>query len=34
MAVIDGLIRMPIVYRYAPDTQSLEHEEEPDEASI
>ena len=34
MAVVDGCVRMPIVYRYVPDSMSLEHEGEPDEANI
>ena len=34
MAVIDGCIRMPIVYRYVPDSKSLQAEIEPDEASL
>lgn len=34
MAIIDGFIRMPIVYKYVPDSKSLEQEDEPDEASF
>ena len=34
MAVIDGCIRMPIVYKYVPDSKSLAYETEPDDASI
>jgi len=34
MAVIDGCIRMPIVYKYVPDSKSLSSEQEPDEASF
>lgn len=34
MTLIDGLIRMPIVYKYVPDSKSLEHEVEPDGASF
>ena len=34
MAVIDGCIRMPIVYKYVPDSKSIKAEAEPDEASL
>jgi MFS family permease len=34
MAVIDGCIRMPIVYKYVPDSKSLDAETEPDDASL
>lgn len=34
MMIIDGFIRMPMVYKYVPDSKSLEKEQEPDEASL
>ena len=34
MAVVDGCIRMPIVYKYVPDSKSLDIEAEPDDASF
>jgi len=34
MAVMDGCVRMPIVYKYVPDSKSLVHELEPEEASL
>ncbi len=34
MAIVDGFIRMPIVYKYVPDSKSLTTEQEPDEASL
>ena len=34
MAVVDGLIRMPIVYKYVPDSKSLDTEAEPDDTSF
>ena len=34
MTVIDGCVRMPIVYKYVPDSKSLEAEAEPDGASL
>lgn len=34
MLIIDGLVRMPMVYNYVPDSKLLAHEKEPEEASI
>jgi len=34
MALIDGLVRMPIIYLYVPDSKSLEQGPEPEEASF
>jgi MFS family permease len=34
MVVIDGLVRMPIVYMYVPEGKGMEGEAEPDEACI
>jgi MFS family permease len=34
MVLIDGCIRMPIVYKYVPDSKSIEHELEPEEADL
>ncbi|MBN2334213.1 MFS transporter [Candidatus Bathyarchaeota archaeon] len=34
MAVIDGLVRMPIVYAYVPEGKTLEQEPDPEEASL
>jgi len=34
MAVVDGFIRMPIVYKYVPDSKSLQAETEPEEANL
>jgi MFS family permease len=34
MFLVDGLVRMPIIYKYVPDSKSLAHEKEPDEASL
>jgi len=34
MAIVDGLIRMPIVYLYVPEGKNIDHEPEPDEACI
>jgi MFS family permease len=34
MAIVDGFIRMPIVYKYIPDSKSLTLEQEPDEANL
>jgi len=34
MALIDGLIRMPIIYLYVPESNSLEQGPEPDGASL
>jgi MFS family permease len=34
MAVVDGLIRMPIVYLYIPEGKNIDHEPEPEEACV
>jgi DHA1 family multidrug resistance protein-like MFS transporter len=34
MFVVDGFIRMPIVYKYIPDSMTLEKEQEPEDANI
>jgi MFS family permease len=34
MALIDGLVRMPIIYLYVPESKSLEQGPEPEEASF
>ena len=34
MVIIDGCIRMPIVYKYVPDSKSLIQELEPNDASF
>ena len=34
MAFVDGFIRMPMVYKFVPDSKSLIHDQEPEEASF
>jgi len=34
MFFVDGLIRMPIVYKYIPDSKLLEKEQEPEDANL
>ena len=34
MFIVDGFIRMPIVYKYIPDSKLLEKEQEPEDANL
>jgi MFS family permease len=34
MVIVDGLVRMPIVYLYVPEGKHMQHEPEPDEACV
>jgi MFS family permease len=34
MIAVDGLIRMPMIYLYVPESKNIQHDAEPDEASI